>query len=647
MKKPPFIIGLILLLGLAALPLGGQEAFTCRGNYYLAITDGAVMTTVYEVVIGAAAGQVAFDPLSEGTSGADLNGLGYRYSDNFIYGVNAETLELYRVGKDGTAVRLAALTPNRYLRFVAGDVSPDGRYLVLVGNNSFHDVAMIFIDLNSPNYEYRELRLSGPEVRSADVAFDPASGRLYGFDGILHRLVTYDVNTGEVKADFPPTPEATLMGGLFFDTFGHLYGYGAAPGANAQQTFYSIDKATGAVVRETNGPPASRNDGCSCPYTVALRETVEAEQVIPCTELPVRLEIANTSKEVQRGLRLEQRFPETFRIVDIETSLDGALAAGGPGASHFTLEDLTVPLGRHELLVTVELSADATGDYAFQAVLSGLPAQLGEVTLSDNPETLEPQDPTTLTVGELRVDFSKVDTRICSGGQLVLDPGVPGASYRWSDGSTEPTFTVTEAGAYAVTVSTGCETVEESITISGIGFRLDLGPDRQTEPGDALVLRPDIAPSAGGLAFAWSSSGDPPSCADCSEVSVAPLTDTWYSLTATDAAGCSTSDSVLVRVIQDRRVFIPNAFSPNGDGVNDLFYLQSRRAETFLDLSVFDRWGNLLFHRPDGYTNDPSQGWDGRFRGKMLGAGVYYYRVAVRFPDGGVEGFEGEVEMVR
>jgi gliding motility-associated-like protein len=647
MNNLPLIFGITMMLCLPARRLSGQEAFICRGNYYLAITDGPALTSVYEVVIHSGTGTVVFDPLPAGSSGADLNGMGYRYSDNYIYGVNAETLELYRVGKDGVAHSLWMLEPNRYLRYVAGDVSPDGRYLVLVGNNSFQDVALVFIDLDSPVYEYRELQLSGPDVRCADIAFDPIDGRLYGFDGIHHRLVTYDINTGEVRSDLPPTSEALLMGGLFFDPFGNLYGYGAIPGENAQKAFYSIDKSTGAVKRETAGPPASRNDGCSCPYTVALRETIEPVEVIPCTEVPVTIEIANISKEPQKGLRLEQNFPESFTIIDIDNPLDGKLTAGGPGAHFFTLDDLSVPLGRHEIIITVELPFNARGAYEFQATLSGLPESLGEVTLSDNPLTLVQQDPTVLNVGELVVNFSEVDTQICSGESIVLDPAIPGASYLWSDGSTEPTFTVTQEGTYSVTVSTGCETVEENLTVNGIGLQLDLGPDLQVELGESVRLHPEVTPSTEGLAYSWTSSASPVTCADCFEPFIEPLSDTWYSLTATDTAGCFVKDSVLVKVIRDRSVFIPNAFSPNGDGINDHFYLQSKRNEMVLDFKVVDRWGNLLFENANFYTNDLSQGWDGRFQGKPLNNGVFYYLASIRFLDGEVTELRGEVEIVR
>lgn len=647
MNKNPVIFGITLMACLMTARLDAQEPFICRGNYYLALTDGPVFTTVYEVEIDTLTGEVIFESLSSGTSGADLNAIGYRYTDNYIYGVNSATFDLYRVGTDGLVDTLFALDANRYLIFVAGDISPDGRYLVVIGSSSFQDEVIGFIDLDSPNYEYTELWLSGLDVRSADIAFDPTDGRLYGFDGIHQRLVTYNIHTGEVASNFPSTSEALLMGGLFFDPFGNLYGYGLVPGENVQQAFFSIDKLTGAVKLESSGPPASRNDGCSCPYTIALRETVDTIDVIPCTAVPITIEIANTSKMEQNDLRLEQSFPESFVIVDIDNPLEGNLADGGPGANFFIFEGLRVPLGRHEIIITVELQADVSGTYAFQATLSGLPERFGGVTLSDNPLTLIERDSTVLNVGALEVDFSEVNTLICSGEGIVLDPAIPGASYLWSDNSTEPTFTVTQGGTYSVTISSGCEAIEETITVDGLGFQLDLGPDLQIELGEGLELLPMISPSTAGLTYLWTSSTDPVSCANCAEPFVEPHFDTQYYLTATDEAGCSVVDSVFIEVIKNQRIYLPNAFSPNGDGINDYFYLQSKRNELVLNFKVFDRWGNLVFENTNFYTNESTQGWNGRFRGKAMNNGVFYYLASVQFLDGKVEVFKGEVEVVR
>lgn len=632
---------------LLAWCLHAQGPFICQGNYYLALTDGTAFTKVYEVEIDTSTGSVVFDPLSSGTSGADLNAIGYRYSDNYIYGINSADFALYRVGTDGLIDTLYSFGADPYLQYVAGDVSPDGRFLVVVGTSSFQDEVLIFIDLDSPEYEYTELWLSGLDVRSADIAFDPTDGQLYGFDGIHQHLVLYDITTGEVTSDFPTTSEALLMGGLFFDPFGNLYGYGLVPGENAQQAFFSIDKNTGVVTLESTGPPASRNDGCSCPYTVALTETVDTIDVVSCTEVPITIEIANTSKMEQSDLRLEQSFPESFEIVSMNNPLESTLVDGGPGTNFFILDGLNLPLGQHQITITVALAPEALGTYAFQATLSGLPERLGGSTVSDNPLTLIERDSTILNVGELEVDFSQINNLICSGEGLVLDPGITGASYVWSDGSTEPTLTVTQGGTYAVTISSACETVEETITVDGIGFELDLGPDLQIELGESLTLRPNIVPSSEGLTYSWTSSAAPLSCMSCFEPEVNPYFDTRYYLTATDAAGCSVMDSVLVEVIKNRKVYAPNAFSPNGDGINDYFYLQSEQPETVLNFQVFNRWGDLVFESANIPTNEPSQGWDGRFRGKPLNNGVYFYLATIRFLDGEVVEFQGMVEVVR
>ncbi|MBX2876754.1 MAG: gliding motility-associated C-terminal domain-containing protein [Saprospiraceae bacterium] len=646
MRRLCLPLGPLLYLWVLAHPVQAQESFICQGDFYLALTDGAVFTTVYEIGIDSDSGTVDFQPLNTATTGKDLNAMGFRSVDNFIYGVDAGSLDVYRVGKDGIAQTVSELASDPYLQYVAGDITPDGRFLIVIGTSSFQDEVIGFIDLDSPTYEYTEIWLEGPEVRSADIAFDPIDGTLYGFDGIHHRLVTYDIHTGVVEADFPPTDQALLMGGLFFDAFGKLFGYGLVPGENVQQAFYSIDKETGSVTLETMGPPASRNDGCSCPYTLGLELSVETIEAIPCTTIPIKFEIANTTGITQNNLKLEQVFPESFIIKNIDSPLEGVLTGGGPSSNFFTLEGLSIPIGLHELTVSVELTAEASGAYSFQAELSGLPGTLGYVLLSDNPKTLVKMDSTVIKVGELVLDYSRISTQICSPEGLALDPGVPGADYLWSDGSTEPTFQVTSAGNYAVTISTACETIETNIQVDGVGFEVDLGPDQQIELGDPVNIQATVSPSPDGSSFTWSSSVGGVSCTSCTEITEVPSTDTWYYLTVTDPEGCATKDSVWVQVLNDREVFIPTAFSPNGDGVNDQFFIYSKRPAEVVSLQIFDRWGNLLFQRKNTDTNDPFQGWDGRSQGRPLNDGVFFYLARLRFLDEQVLDYKGELVLL-
>lgn len=646
MRRLHVHIGPLLSCWILSLAIQAQESFVCQGDFYLAITDGAVFTTVYTVGIDSDFGTVDFQPLNLTTTGKDLNAMGFRSVDNFIYGVDSGSLDVYRVGKDGIAQTVSELYSDPYLQYVAGDVTPDGRYLVVIGTSSFHDEVVGFIDLDSPTYEYTEIWLEGPNVRSADVAFDPIDGTLYGFDGINHRLVTYDIQTGLIKADYPPTDQSLLMGGLFFDAFGKLFGYGLIPGENVQQAFYSIDKETGVVTLETMGPPASRNDGCSCPYTLELELSVETIEVLPCTTIPITFKIANTTGITQHNLRLEQVFPESFVIRNIDSPLEGVLTGGGPNANFFTLESLSIPIGLHELTVSVELTGEASGTYAFQAELSGLPGTLGYVLLSDNPKTLVKKDSTILEVGELVLDYSRINTQICSPDGLVLDPGVPGANYLWADGSSEPTYTVTSAGNYAVTISTTCQTIETNIQVDGVGFEVDLGPNQQVELGDEVYLQAAISPSSEGNSYTWTSSTGDISCTSCTELTEAPHTDTWYYLTVTDADGCSVKDSLLVEVINEQNVFIPTAFSPNGDGINDQFFIHSKRPVEIVSLQIFDRWGNLLFKNENASTNDPIYGWDGRSRGRLLNDGVFFYLARLRFLDEQEMEYKGELVLL-
>jgi gliding motility-associated-like protein len=104
-----------------------------------------------------------------------------------------------------------------------------------------------------------------------------------------------------------------------------------------------------------------------------------------------------------------------------------------------------------------------------------------------------------------------------------------------------------------------------------------------------------------------------------------PAQTTVYTVTVTDMNGCSKSDTVLIRVshldCDEPFVYIPNAFTPNSDGINDQFRLRSKILESML-LRVYDRWGELLFE-----TTKLDEGWDGTFRGKPCDPGVYVFYV--------------------
>lgn len=86
---------------------------------------------------------------------------------------------------------------------------------------------------------------------------------------------------------------------------------------------------------------------------------------------------------------------------------------------------------------------------------------------------------------------------------------------------------------------------------------------------------------------------------------------------------------------------VPNAFTPNSDGVNDLFYAICNPCDGFLSLSIFNRWGELVFE-----TNNPTIGWDGNFEGKPVELGAYSYVLRYDGPNG-AEVLQGSLMVVK
>ncbi len=107
-------------------------------------------------------------------------------------------------------------------------------------------------------------------------------------------------------------------------------------------------------------------------------------------------------------------------------------------------------------------------------------------------------------------------------------------------------------------------------------------------------------------------------------------------------------DSCLVPEIH-REIFIPNIFSPNGDGINDYFFLSSHpeAVASIPILRVYDRWGGLAFQKVDALPNVPEQGWDGRVKEEPINPGVFVWVAEVVYMDGKTETFYGDVTLMR
>lgn len=171
-------------------------------------------------------------------------------------------------------------------------------------------------------------------------------------------------------------------------------------------------------------------------------------------------------------------------------------------------------------------------------------------------------------------------------------------------------------GFSAVSVAGVNDFLPEPFALARRKFTVDAGPDVTIQAGGSTLLNPTIGTVAVSQIVWTPATGL--SCTGCENPEAAPAQNTYYLLTVQDASGCIVSDSVLVSVrVSD--FLIPTAFSPNGDGVNDIFRSLSRDIVRF-NMQVYNRWGELVFQ-----TNNPLEGWDGVYKGVEQEMGVYVW----------------------
>ncbi len=220
-------------------------------------------------------------------------------------------------------------------------------------------------------------------------------------------------------------------------------------------------------------------------------------------------------------------------------------------------------------------------------------------------------------------------------------------------------FTGLSGGDYLISVqdANGCETqvlvtvIEpQELTATLVANILPDGEGNFViEWGDELDLNlQSTLPIADLDTIIWSPA-DLVACNDvfCSSVTVAPQEGTTFTVSI-EKGPCSASDQFRILVKTPRDVFIPNIFSPNLDGQNDVFFIQAgKQIAQIRSFLVFDRWGGSVFRADNFQPNDITIGWDGYYRGKLAAIGVYAYFVEVEYVDGHVEILEGDVTLVR
>jgi len=629
-----------------------QAPFDCNGRMFRVIElDKA--TTLQEILISA---NDEVDMINLNTyEGFSLNGIAYNRRDNYIYGVIIQPdYQLIRIDGDYQLEILKPLPLPTNLSFVSGDITPDGRFLVMLGFGTTEKYNILaLIDLTSPDYEtklYKTRSSSNTQILCADVAFHPTTNVLYGFDHSEGRLITIDLESKTIdNRTFPKLSD--LQGNvpsLFFDTKGNLYGVGAKSNTPTNRYFFKMNPNTGRAILLEHLGIETFQDACSCPVQVGLLNRVSQRTGFSCTTLTFEVTLINKTNRALHGLSLENQFPEAVTIQEVSNlTFQGILQYQD---NHLTIRNLILPIGDYKFTIKVVLDTPTTTQaLQNQVVLSGesLKQLFGkEELLSDDPETLVFNDPTLFSLEHLKVAFEKTKLFICEGKSLTIQPIVEGdwLTYQWNTGSSARAIIVNQPGRYEVEVSTGCETASGSIDVLYETITMTLGDDVEAEVGEQLEIKPIIDAASGISNYHWISNSTMDFCINCPTLKVALEEGTNFSLTIETETGCLTKDEIQI-TLTGFSLYAPNAFSPNGDNLNDHFYLQSPKTYIVQQFQVFDRWGNQLVERMNTTTNQPELGWNGKHRDGNLIPGVYVWKATVINKAGKPISKQGEVNL--
>jgi gliding motility-associated-like protein len=242
---------------------------------------------------------------------------------------------------------------------------------------------------------------------------------------------------------------------------------------------------------------------------------------------------------------------------------------------------------------------------------------------------------------------------LCEGDSLVLT-GSGGINYLWkgpnnfSSSSSLvgiPNVSVAYSGQFRLIVDNGaCKDTAFTNVLINAGPKIS-SKDTLVEAGTVLDLA--LVSSADVKSWLWT----PPeqlSCTTCPVPTANLLRDGTYIATVSNASGCNAKGNYAILFKCDlKNIFIPNAFTPNGDGLNDYFYPMGSGIRQVISMKVFSRWGDLVYEKKNFPANDRSYGWDGKIKSNILSSNIYTYTITLECSEGQIVDRKGSISLIR
>lgn len=264
-----------------------------------------------------------------------------------------------------------------------------------------------------------------------------------------------------------------------------------------------------------------------------------------------------------------------------------------------------------------------------------------------------------ITSPQFAVDISPVTCNGDADGSISVS-GISGAadplSFQLNGGAPQAdgNFENLPSGVYTIRLedANGCFAEQQATLPEPPPLGLELTSDLPGNPpllklGESTNLRvlTNLAP---GQISSLTWEPEIPGCDNCLVANVSPVRRTDYLVTLEDANGCRSTAGLTILIDNNLRVFVPNAFSPNDDGINDrLALLAGPEVTQVLSFRVADRWGSIVFQQQNIPPNDPQYGWDGRVKGKPASPGVFAWFAELELADGRRSVVSGEAALLR
>ncbi|RYD52103.1 MAG: gliding motility-associated C-terminal domain-containing protein [Sphingobacteriales bacterium] len=267
------------------------------------------------------------------------------------------------------------------------------------------------------------------------------------------------------------------------------------------------------------------------------------------------------------------------------------------------------------------------------------------------------RDSIDITVAVDTVFTTPTDSLICPGDVAILQAS-PRAYYKWYQGSEFARATTLDCDTCARVIARPTENTDYYL----LGFnyvgtkvvavctdtfkatvRLKERANVQLTPKDVTIRYGESVPLyANGANIYYWTPGSGLNGLVGPTVVASPKTTTTYVVTGINTNGCQDSDTGIVRVDPSTTIFLPTAFTPNGDNVNDYFNPGNLTTQRIVEFRIFNRWGEQMF---SSNTNAP--GWDGSLNGVAQPSGTYTYILRTTLPDGGIQTYKGDFTLIR